>query len=91
MNSNLKKLNLKEIWELYRLLKDSIPNPLSKNSMDNITHVFTKANPKYIQKALHVMYGDEIHLTNMNEAIVLFANGISQSGFFEFSNYVGKI
>jgi len=91
MNSNLKKLNIKEIWELYRLLKDSIPNPLGKDAFDNVKHVFTKANPLYIKKALHIMYGDDIHLTNMNEAIVLFSNGIIKSGFFEFHNYVSKI
>jgi hypothetical protein len=91
MTSNPKQLKIDEMWKLYRLLKDSIPHPLSEKPMENITHVFTKANPKYIQRAIHIMYGDEVHWTNMNDAIVLFANGISQSGFFEFSNYVGKI
>jgi len=37
------------------------------------------------------MYGDEIHWENMNEAIVLFFNGIQKVGFFEFHNYVSKI
>jgi hypothetical protein len=30
-------------------------------------------------------------LTNMNEAIILFSNGVIKSGFFEFHNYVSKI
>jgi len=86
-----KKLTISEMWQLYRLLKDGVSNPLGKDLFDNVKHIFSKVNPQYIRKSIKIMYGDDVHWETSNEVLLLFSAGLIGCKFFEFHNFIGKL
>ena len=84
-----KKLNLEEVWKIYLLLRPAIegrnPEVLVVDEIDKIIELST---PEVLLECIHVMYDNKVKFNNGLEFELLFANGIIQSKFLEFCEFI---
>lgn len=84
MSSGPKKLNISEMWKLYRLLKDGVSNPLGTDLFENVRYIFSHVSSQYLKSAFHVMYGNDVSFKTSKDFLVLFSNGLVGCKFFDF-------
>lgn len=80
-----KKLNLKEMWELYLLLSPAVNDREPEElAFDEILKIIDLASPQALLASLHIMYDNSIKFTTPLEFNDLFSRGIVKCGFLEF-------
>lgn len=87
---NPKRLNINEIWKLYRLLGDKVSKDfLKSNLLDEAQSILDKINDTVFLESIKIMYGDT-HKSNPLELALLFIRGLKEVGFFAFVDFVRK-
>ena len=80
-----KKLTLREMWQLYRLLKIN-KEKLKENLADELETILNTVSSSDYGTALLLLYGDKINLTKTSpiDSIILLSDGLSFNKFFDF-------
>lgn len=81
-----KKLTLRQVHELYLLLRHAIPSEEEKYLIDEIEAIVDKLDDKTFKKAIEIMYKKSYG--NPIELLLLFVAGLRESNFFEYVAFV---
>lgn len=81
-----KTLNLREMWQLYKLLGKSQGQ---QYLLGEVIEMLKVVPPQNIKQSMVLMYGEMT--SNPLELGTLFARGLRKNGFFEFQMVVEKL
>ena len=83
MKSN--KLNLKDMWRLYLLLKPAIAERDRKDTIeDEVLEIIKLSDPKALLECIHILYDNEVNIQHVNEFVDLVSTGLEKNNFFLF-------
>lgn len=85
---NPKKLNVKEIWQLYNLLKSGLQEE-KDFVIDEVSHVMENIDTESFKKSLGIMFGKDFpkDLPPIEYAL-MFTRGIKESGILDFASLI---
>ena len=88
MSSSPKHLSIREVWKLYKILKDGLQDE-KEFVVDEISHVMDKIDTASFKKSLGVMFGMDFpkDLPPIEYAL-MFAKGIKGSGILDFASLI---
>ena len=89
MKSKPKKLTLAEVWEMYRLLEDALPEDLSVLMLDAVDHVIDNIDGDILLKVLTISYPAKM-LESMSgvDALLFLIKCFKANDFFSFVEFV---
>jgi len=89
MKSN--KLNLKDMWRLYLLLKPAIDKRDRKDTIeDEVLEIIKLSDPKALLECVHILYDNKVDTKNAGEFISLMQEGVIRNRFFEFVDVIER-
>lgn len=89
MKSN--KLNLKDMWRLYLLLKPAIAERDRKDTIeDEVLEIIKLSDPKALLECVHILYDNKVDTKNAGEFISLMQEGVIRNRFFEFVDVIER-
>ena len=89
MKSN--KLNLKDMWKLYLLLKPAIAERDRKDTIeDEVLEIIKLSDPKALLEYVHILYDNKVDTKNAGEFISLMQEGVIRNRFFEFVDVIER-
>ena len=88
---NPKKLSIREIWRLYKELKNGLigRNP-NDTLLDEIISILERVDKDAFKQSIKIMYGDVKNKSSVESAI-MFSRGLKESNFFDFCKFVETI
>jgi hypothetical protein len=85
MKSN--KLNLKDMWRLYLLLKPAIAERDRKDTIeDEVLEIIKLSDSKALLECVHILYDNKVKISNLQEFVSFIQNGLDRNRFFEFDD-----
>lgn len=94
MNKSLrpKKLNFDEMWQLYKSIKNGIPEKDEEFFIQEVSAILGNITDAEFKTALRIMYGDNFHRDKSPaEFALLFVKGIKKNELFSFVSLLGNI
>lgn len=85
-----RKLNLRQIHELYLVVRHSLSENQEVYLIDELEGMFRRAEPGMIWKALEIMY-KKPNPKNGLEATAMFVEGIKSSEFFAYVEFINSL
>lgn len=87
-----KKLNFDEMWQLYKSIKNGIPEKEEEFLIQEISAILGNITDTEFKTALQIMYGDNFHHNrSAAEFALLFVKGIKKNELFSFASFIGNI
>ncbi len=88
---NPKKLSIKEIYRLYRELKNGLVGRKTNDTLlDEIVSILERVDKDAFKQSIKIMYGDVKNKSSVESAI-MFSRGLKETNFFEFCTFVESI
>ena len=80
-----KRLNLREMWQLHRLLKMN-KDKLKEYLADELMAILDTVSSEGYGTALLLLYGDKINLAKVSpiDSLILLSDGLNANKFFDF-------
>jgi hypothetical protein len=79
------------MWQLYRLMGKSVPDPISDKLIDNISGIIKTTRPDKQQKCLEILFGKINKKLSGIEYATAMTAGIRGSGFIEFVKFIRSL
>lgn len=86
--SSTKKLNIHEIWQVYRLLKDGLNRKSDTYLLDEITNILGGISAVEFEQTLGIM---NIPNTNALNNLLAFVKNLKANEFFSFVSFIRGI
>ena len=87
MKSN--KLNLKDMWRVYLLLKPSFADRERMDTVeDEVLEMIKLSDPKALLECVHILYDNKVDTKNAGEFVSIIQSGILRNRFFDFVDVV---
>ena len=84
-NISPKKLNIREVYQLYKLLEDGIPEKDEKYLMDEVLKILEGISTHAFKQGLRILYGDEFYINKSPiKLATMFVDGIKENNFMSF-------
>ena len=82
-----KKLNLREIHQLYLLLKPCLPEKEEEFMIDEVDEILERVTPEILTDVLRVL---KVNMKNKQgiEVLTLLIKGLKHNSFFEYAHFV---
>ena len=89
MKSN--KLNLKDMWRLYLLLKPALENRKREDSfLDEVDVILSLSPDGTLVEGIDILYDNKVDTKNAGEFISLMQEGVIRNRFFEFVDVIER-
>ena len=77
------------MWRLYSLLKPAIENrDTEKYLLDEVDKIINLSNSQVLLECINILYDNSIEFDSVEQFSVLFLDGLVQSGFFDFVDFI---
>lgn len=84
-NISPKPLTIKEVYQLYKLLEDGIPEKDEKYLIDEVLKILDGISTYAFKQGLRILYGDNFHINRTpGEFAIMFIDGIKKTNFISF-------
>jgi hypothetical protein len=88
-NINPKKLNLEEIWSVYKLVDKSLGNDLNYSFLDGVSKIIKKSSSIRFSSVLYTL-GIKPEKNGMKN-VTLLIRGLRINNFFDFVKFIRKL
>lgn len=86
-----KKLNLRQIHELYLVLQHALPKEDKELLVDETRYILQHARPGTLLSALKIMYRSLPRKLNGITASTLFMRGLQENNFFSYVDFLRSL
>lgn len=85
-----KKLSLRQIHELYLLLKPYLPKEDYRLLIDQTEYILRRAAPGTLDESFKIMYGKPLN-ANPIQAAAFFIRGLRETNFFAYVDFLRSL
>jgi hypothetical protein len=85
-----KKLTLRQVHELYLLLKHALPKQDKELLIDQVQYILQRAYPGTLDAAFKIMYGKPLKV-NPIQAAAFFIRGLNETKFFAYVDFLRNL
>ena len=87
-----KHLNFDDIWKLYKIIKDALPEKDEQYLLHEIQKTMEKMTNSSFKEVLLLLYGEGFQKNKVSmDFVLMFIRGLKVNNFFAFSSFIKSL